>query len=514
MASQAIYSIDREKEFLSAAIRDPGVVAGLPFKLKADDFSPTNRVVFSALEGCIASLGNKEFSKHTLIARLEGMSIKIGDVISPDLYVNSLDLLGVSSAAAVGIAREIKKISLRRKLHSTAIEIAKYTEKDPIDEKTGNAKSPTEIVQEVTKTFNSQINILGENGEDEPKDLFGGLEEFLNKQNAFETKAIELPYKRITDMYGYMDGGSLWCVASRMKVGKTTLWLSTLQQLARNDKEDRFRAFVLDTELSTEENQSRALAAISGVKEFFIRRKTYKKNKEMKEKVEAAAKILKPLENKLTHYFCGGKTLEEQVSAIRRWAAKTLVDGKIGLVVLDYIKLNSTEDFNNKNPLFLTVGAKVDRMKNLAKELDIPIWIFCQTNRENEDSKDGQKIRNSSVIGGSDMIAQFSSTILLLERIPPEEKVKICTDVNFQFTHSLRAIETRQLGPNEMGLDCSVKYQDDRGKDRYCQNYVLFNFSNFNVTEVGTFKDALERQKSLGIKTQPDTPDNDRKDLL
>ena len=66
-----------------------------------------------------------------------------------------------------------------------------------------------------------------------------------------------------------------------------------------------------------------------------------------------------------------------------------------------------------------------------------------------------------------------------------------------------------------MGLDCTVQYQDDRGKDRYTHNYLLFNFSNFYVTEVGTFKDAVERQKTLGIKTQAQAPDNDnRKDLL
>lgn len=512
---QAIYSVDREKEFLSAAIRDPGVIATLPFRLRADDFSPTNRVVFSALEGCISSVGHKEFSKELLISRLESMSIKIGDVIEPSLYINSLNLLGVSEKAASGIAREIKKITLRRKLHSTAVEIAKFTEKEPVDEDTGQPKKATEIIQEATQIFNKQINILNEGNEEEPKDLFGSVDEFLAAQNSFETRSVSSPFKRFNDMYGFFDPGTLSVVVSRMKVGKSTFWLSMLQQLAANDKEDKFRALVLDTELSTVENQSRSIAALSGVKEFFIRRKTYVKNDEMREKVDKAAKMLKPLEKRVTHYFCGGKTLEEQTAIVRRWAAKSLTPGKIGLVILDYFKLNSTEDFKSKNSLFITIGEKVDVYKNLAKELDIPIFCFAQTNRENEDTKNGEKMRNSAVIGGSDMIAQFASNIYLLEKLPPEEKVKICTDPNFLFTHSLRGIETRQLGANEMGLDCTVQYQDDRGKDRYTHNYLLFNFSNFYVTEVGTFKDAVERQKTLGIKTQAQAPDNDnRKDLL
>lgn len=512
--AQAIYSIDREKEFLSAAIKDPSIISSLPFKLKPDDFSPTNRVVFSVIQGCLATSGEKDFSKHIVISRLESMSIKIGDVIEPSLYINSLEILGVTSKAAIGIAKEIKKISLRRKLHSTAVEIAKFTEKDPVDEDTGQPIKATEIVQEVTQIFNKQINLLIEGNEEEPKDLFGSVDEFLNTQNSFETRAISSPFKRFNDMYGFFDPGTLSVVVSRMKVGKSTFWLSMLQQLAAADKDDRFRALVLDTELSTAENQSRSLAALSGVKEFFIRRKTYLKHPEMREKVEKASKMLKPLERRVTHYFCGGKTLEEQTSIVRRWAAKCLTAGKVGIIVLDYFKLNSSEDFKSKNSLFVTIGEKVDVYKNLAKELDIPIFCFAQTNRENEDTKQGEKIRNSSVIGGSDMIAQFASNIYLLEKLPPEEKVKICTDPEYQFTHTLRGIETRQLGPNEMGLEGTVKYQDDRGKDRYCHNFLLFNFSNFYVTEIGTFRDAVERQQSLNIKAQPNSAPDNRKDLL
>lgn len=494
-----LYNIDLEKKFLSGTILHPDTRAETS-RVIPSDLSPVNRVLLSAIDACLA--GGNQFSVHLLVDRLNSLGIKIADSIEPGIYVKALEGLSVSDKATISLAKEIKRTSIRRELHQTGIEIAKSTEKD-------DQSKAVEMVEKVTEIFNRKVAVLSGNAEDEPSDLFGSIDDFMNKETVYDKRAIALPFPVMHDLYGSLDIG-VTVICSRMKVGKSTFWLSALRQLAEQDKDDGFRALVLDTELTKEENQSRALAAASGVKEYAIRYKTYRKNPEQRKRVEAAAAALKPLDGRVSHVYVGGKSMEAMLSIARRWAFKTIKEGKKGIIVWDYVKLNSQTDFAGKNPLFLAIGGKIDAMKNLSKELNLPILTFCQANRENEDTKGGNKMQNSAVVGGSDMIAQFSSNVYLLEKLMPEDRMAMCPDLRVKFTHRLLPLVTRVLGPDELGKNRLVKFRPEGAKkDRFCDNYVLFNFDTFNVTEceqAPTFFDLVERNKTMGYNiASPDT---------
>ncbi len=497
----SLFNLEQEKIFLSAAIRFPTILAECPH-IGERDFSPTNRVIFSGLKATLAAGG--ECSKFLLAERLSSLGIKIQDTIEPALYVGALDMLGATEKAGLEMAKELKKTTVRRELNEIGKKIQRATEKD-------EGKSAGDLVGEVTKTFNEHVNILSGTSENEPTPLYGTIKQFLDIDNSFSSRAIATPWPILNDLYGYMDSGSVWLVASRMKIGKSSFWLSMGQQLAAQDKNDELRILILDTELTLQENQSRALAAASGVSEFRIRQGWYKKRREEQTKVEAAADSLEAYNKRVQHCYIGGKTLTEIVSTTRRWAAKNLTEGKRGLIVYDYIKLNSTEDFKSKSPLFLQIGEKIDALKNLSKELNVPSLCFCQTNRENVDSKGGEKQQNSSVIGGSDMLAQFSAMVLLLEELTPEEIAGLKQMGPDGATHSLREIACRQRGPCELGENRLVKYKNAQGKDKYCRNYLLFRFDSFNVKEVGTFKRVVEKNSVIDIKVQEE---GDKKELL
>ncbi|MFA6432919.1 MAG: DnaB-like helicase C-terminal domain-containing protein [Candidatus Paceibacterota bacterium] len=495
----SLYKLEQEKQFLSAAIRHPAILAECP--LTERDFSPVNRVVFSALRACVAS--GVEFSHHLLIDRLASYGIKVAETIDPAIYVNALVGLGVVEKAGIGIAKELKRTSVRRELHEIGRKIQAATAQDvaPGD---NEPKKATELLAEVTGIFNEHVNIISGSKDDEPANLYGSIRSFLDIDNSFSSRAIASPWVVLNDLYGYFDAGSVWLIASRMKIGKSSLWLSLGQQLCAQDKDDELRILVLDTELTLQENQSRALAAASGVSEFRIRQGWYKKRKDERERVEAAADLLEPFNQRVQHIYVGGKDLNAIISLTRRWAFKNLTEGKRGLLVYDYIKLNSREDFRSKNPLFLQIGEKIDSIKNLSKELNIPAICFCQTNRENVETKGGEKQQNSSVIGGSDMLAQFSSVVLLLEELTPDERAAMNQLGKDDATHSLREIACRQRGPCELGEDRLVPIKAEKGsKIRYVKNYLLFNFSQFNVREVSTLKRVVERNTAMGINVQP-----------
>lgn len=493
--AQPLFNLDLEKKFLSGTILHPETRAETS-KLVASELSKVNGTVLNAIDACVA--GGERFSVHLLIDKLNSLGLKLAETIEPGIYVKSLEGLAVGEKAVLGIAKQLKTVATRRRLHETAQRLADAM----TDQKAAEMKA-TELVAKATEIFNSQVNLLSGGGDDEPKDLFGTVGDFINAETVYDTRSITLPYAMMHDMYGALDLG-VTTIVSRMKVGKSTFWLSTLQQLAAADVDDSFRALVLDTELTREENQSRAISAVSGVKEYLIRHKIYRKYPEMLKKVRAAEALLAPLAGRVSHIYVGGMALDQMIIIARRWAARTLKPGKKGLIVLDYFKMQNADFADKSASLFLSLGAKIEAFKNLTKEINVPVLAFCQANRSGEDSKDGHRLQNSSIIGGSDLIAQFSSNVYLLDRLSPEERMQLCPDQSQKFTHRILPLATRVLGPDNHQRARLVRYKDGRGKDRWTDNYLLFNFDSFNVREAQnpTLWDLLQRQGLSQVPVQ------------
>lgn len=505
MNSDSLFNRDAEKPILARLLVNPSLRAEI--RLDPSDFSPdANRVVLSAIDACIAS--GTEFSKFLVIQYLNTLGVKLGGVIEPGVYINSLEMLQITDQGAIGLAKEVKRWTVLRECHAIGQDIIALTNEKPGKDK--KVKKASEIVSDVTAAFTRRVNLLGGGDEDEPKDLYASLRTLLEQENAFDTNSIPTPFPIYNDMYGWLDAGQIYCIAARAKVGKSTWVMSMLDQIMRQD--DDFCALMLDTELTLEEVGFRLVSSLTGVKEFYIRHKFYLRRgyEDMRKKVEGAFKLVEPFLNRVDHQFIGGMGLEQQLSIARRWVFKKQRLGKRCLLVYDYFKLNAGSEFDSNQSRDIVIGKKVDAYKNLAKELRIPIWALVQANRENEESKAGGKIRSGAVIAGSDMISQFCSNIYLLEKLSAEERVALGQILPTDATHSLINIYPRQLGPNEGGHDCLVKYVDAQKKERWKENYLLYSFHNFKVTEVGTFKQIMERNKTLGVPVQntppPDAP--------
>ena len=489
--SSALFSPDIEKPFIAAVIRNPGLLADCPH-IVASDFSPeVNRVVFSAIQASISS-DAEGFSKFKLIDRLNSLGFKLGGVIEPGVYVNALELLATSDSAAIGLAKEIKLMTIKRQIDEIGKRLSSLAREK-------EKKSGGEIMAEATKVFNEKVNLIDSVKEKQPVDLYGTIDDFLDHENIYGSRSIATPFPIYNDLWGHLDPTNLYIICARMKVGKSTWLMSMLQQLVMADKKDDFVALILDTELTTELLQSRIIASLSGIKEFYVRHKLYKKSREMSDKVEAARELIRPLFNKVHHEFCGGMQFDDVLSISRRWAHKHVIStGKRGLLALDYFKLSAGSEFDASTARDITLGKKADAFKNLLVELQLPGVAFVQANRDGEDSKAGVKIQNTNVVAGSDMITQFCSNMNLLEKLSAEERVWLGQTTPDSATHSLKLIAPRQLGPNNLGLDCLVKYEQSingRTVTRYCENYPLYSFQNFQVREVGTFKEVYERSQ-------------------
>jgi replicative DNA helicase len=506
--AESIFNKDAEKVVLARLLVNPAIRPEL--RIDANDFSPeVNRVVMSALDSCIAS--GIEVNIHSVTDRLNSLGVKLGGVLEPGIYLNSLTLLNVDDSTAVERAKEIWRCSFRRKLVAIGKGITALAEDDK-PTKDGHVLKAQEMLDQATQIFNANVSLIEGVSDNEARDLFN-VEGFLDRETTFDRRSLVSPFAIYHDLYGTFDPGNIYAWIARMKVGKSSYAMSLFLQMAMMPENAGMQALVLDTEMETEEVQSRIIASLSGVREFYIRHKLYDtpKYKHLKPAVEAVRAKLRPLWNKVHHVYIGGWSLEAQISYTRRWAHKHLRDGARGIIALDYFKLNSSGDFQSRTSRDILIGAKVDAFKNLVKsELHIPMIAFAQANREGEDSKQGGRMSNSSVVGGSDMITQFCSNIYLLERLSAEDRAALNQTTPDSATHSLKLIAPRQQGPNENGYDCLVKYQESvQGRkpvDRWCENYILLSFHNFVFREVGTFKDLYERACAMGISAavQPD----------
>jgi replicative DNA helicase len=93
---------------------------------------------------------------------------------------------------------------------------------------------------------------------------------------------------------------------------------------------------------------------------------------------------------------------------IRR-AARRLVKGELDLVVVDYLQLLKPD--NPRDPVHEQLGAMTRQLKILARELDVPVVVLCQLNRE---ADKGQA--RLSHLKGSGAIEQDADVVMILDR--------------------------------------------------------------------------------------------------
>jgi hypothetical protein len=153
------------------------------------------------------------------------------------------------------------------------------------------------------------------------------------------------------------------------------------------------------------------------------------------------------------------------------------------VVVYDYIKLTGENSFNKKE--YELIGEKVNSLKELTLELDIPLLTACQLNRSAESGVD-----DSSAIAQSDRLQWFASFVAIFRRKTPEE---IASEGQEYGTHKLIPLATRFQGREAQGHHDLVRVAEGN-RYKYVPNFINYNIENFRVTEHGTLQDVIENQ--------------------
>jgi hypothetical protein len=240
------------------------------------------------------------------------------------------------------------------------------------------------------------------------------------------------------------------------------------------------KALVLDTEMSTLDMKFRIASSITQIPVWYLETGNWKKSPNLyKLFQENKSEILK-IQNKVDHIQVSGKPIHEVVSIIKRWYFSKVGRGNPCVVIYDYIKLTGESDKNKQE--YQLIGDKVNSLKELCSELNIPILTACQLNRSAENGVD-----DSSAISQSDRLQWFASFVGIFRRKTVEE---IASDGEEFGSHKLSPLATRFQGKDSAGHHDLVRIKEGK-KIKYAANYVSFDIQNFNVQEKGTLEDIV-----------------------
>lgn len=468
----AIYSLQVEKYVLSGLIRFPTSFADIEAFISDSDFiNEVHYTIFCVFKETFNK--GEQIDKVLISQKCQNLGITFKDQ-SIDIfnYVNSICLIPTSQAGLIEGAKELLKLRIRREIEQTGDEIKKFANscaEKPIEE----------IINESDKIYNSKICVYAAEN-NKPEDITANVIEIIEERgnNPIQDTGLISPYQNFNRLYGGIRPGNIYAWVSRPKHGKSTILNDLAIKITTMNK--GCRALVLDTEMSTIDMKFRIASSLTGIPVWHLETGNWKKNASLFQKFEESKSKIKSLSNQVDHLQVAGKPIEEVVSIVKRWYFSKVGRGNQCVIVYDYIKLTGESDKNKQE--YQLIGEKVNALKELCSELNVPILTACQLNRSAENGVD-----DSSAISQSDRLQWFASFVAIFRRKSVEE---IADDGPEFGSHKLIPLATRFQGKDSAGHHDLVRIKEGK-KIKYAPNYISFNINNFNVEETGTLEDVL-----------------------
>lgn len=480
----AIYSLQVEKHTISGIIKYPDIFSDIaPYVTEKDFFDDIHSTIFLVIKSLFEK--GEKWDKVLLAEKIKNLGVSFKDEINIYDYIDNLSYIPITKPATVDAAKELVKIRIRRDLDATGDEIKTFV-------KTNGNLSVDEIIGAIDAIYGKKASIY--TPEDQPVNLYLGLEEMVEERGnkPVEETGLKSPYSEFNRLYGGFKTKQIYAFASRPGQGKSTLINDVCVKTAQINN---IKAFICDTEMSTEDTQWRAIAARSGVPQWFLETGNWRKNAEMVRKVRAAFEEVRRLRdgNYVTHFHVGNKNLDQLISIIRRWHAKNVKKGEKCIIAYDYLKLTMGEKVDKNWAEYQVLGEKIDRLKRLAEELDAVIITAIQLNRsgENFNRNASDVTDDAAAIAVSDRLQWFAAFVAIFRRKTIDE---INRDGQQFGTHKCIPLKTRFQGRDAAGHHDLVRRVDENGDPKWVNNYLNFTVNNFDVTELGSLRDIVSAE--------------------
>lgn len=298
------------------------------------------------------------------------------------------------------------------------------------------------------------------------------------------------PHPEFNRFYGGLRPKNLYAFVARPGAGKSSFLFDTAFKTSQISG-FKTKVLYLDTEMEHEDIKWRAVASITGVPMWYLETGNWRKFPEMIKKVRPALALMK--DYYLDHKKIGNKTIDQICAIARRWRYSVGKDCP-AIIVYDYVKLTG-EKISESWKEYQAIGDKIDKLKKLSEELDVPLLTACQLNRSGESrNKMGKDVTDdSSAIAASDRLQWFASFVGIFRAKTLDEVAEDTTDFG---THKLIQLKTRFQGKDAQGFSSFVKRKTKEGV-KFMFNYLNFDLTNFNVREKGSLFDIVKRENSI-----------------
>jgi replicative DNA helicase len=231
-------------------------------------------------------------------------------------------------------------------------------------------------------------------------DLSNTVDQILNDD---PVPKIDTGFITLDELIGGLRKGNLIIIAGRPSHGKSALSLNIQNQIA----ERKIKTGLISIEMTEFENSCRLTAMRSQVDLLHIMDKRLSD--------EEREKILKLKET----YKNFGKIYIDDKSYLLKDIVfnikKMKKEESIELAVIDYLQI-ADDDKNKSNNRTLEIGGMTRRLKQLAKELDMPIILLSQLNRDIEKRGKSLSEPRLSDLRDSGSIEQDADVVIFIYR--------------------------------------------------------------------------------------------------
>lgn len=378
---------DHERQLIGAMLASSSAIDDATPILTAADFAEIrHELIFAAIAAQVADGEPVE-------------PVTIGDRLGQDIgraggrtYLAELAAGVVAISSAGWHAERIRDAARLRKVREVGarLEALADIEVDPL-----------EVVNAARAELDALLDVEVSEG-DISADVYAALD------TLDEPIGVKTPWRDLSSLVGGWGKGMLYIVGARPGVGKTVLGIGTVLDMARRDS----LAVMFSLEMPKRELLLRMCSAVGSVDgERILHRATQRADDE---KMAVAAAHIARLP--LVIDDRSAMSLAQMRARVRSEQRRRAV----GLVVVDYLGLVKPPADAPRNDRRVQVDAIAQGLKNLARDLDVPVIALAQLNRGIEGRAD--KAPTLADLRESGGIEAAADVVLLMHRATSAER--------------------------------------------------------------------------------------------
>jgi len=364
-------SPEAEKGVIGSILLDPRVVDDVALVLKPEHFySPSYRRLY---EVCLALHNASKTVDATLIIERLTTAGEFEMMGGMSMMLDVAECVP-TAANAVWYAQIIRdKFQLRGIIHASTENL-----RDAYD----LAGEEDDSVKSVIERAESRImRISEERSADQVTDAASLMGELLTMIDAGPAKRILTGYHDLDELV-QVKPGQVIVIAARPSMGKSAFAGNLMENLSSGL--GALRGIFITLEMSRLELAQRMLQSATGIPGRSLSNGGLLTSHDRKKIIEASSQMAQ-----MPIYIddTPGRTVTD-IGAVCRRMKRDVKHGGLDYAIIDYLQIIEAE--STKENREVQVATMTKRLKRLARELQIPIFLLSQLNRQTEETKDNR----------------------------------------------------------------------------------------------------------------------------